>query len=197
VEFSFVAARPVLDFVATVSERGTTHHDQLSRPQDLAEWVAESGLTDDPVSVTDQELTAAVAVREALFGLVTSLIDRAECRPEHRELVNLTAARSRPVLRLDDSGRVSRSGGLDAVLALLATDCLDLFDGPDRLALHWCAADRCTRPFLDRSRGGRRRWCEMRSCGDRMKAAAYRERQRMAGTSTRPGHGNTVEGVSP
>ncbi|PYC65712.1 hypothetical protein C7C45_27955 [Micromonospora arborensis] len=29
-----------------------------------------------------------------------------------------------------------------------------------------------------RSRGARRRWCGMRGCGDRAKAAAYRQRRR-------------------
>jgi predicted RNA-binding Zn ribbon-like protein len=64
------------------------------------------------------------------------------------------------------------------VLVVLAADCLNLFDSADRQALHWCADPSCTRPFIDRSRGHRRRWCGMKGCGDRAKAAAYRARQR-------------------
>jgi len=64
-----------------------------------------------------------------------------------------------------------------AVFAFLARDCLDLFDSPDRAALRWCADAKCTRVFIDRSRGQRRRWCGMKGCGDRAKAAAYRRRQ--------------------
>jgi len=44
-------------------------------------------------------------------------------------------------------------GSLNAVLAVLARDCLDLCASPDKNALHWCADSTCTRPFIDRSRG--------------------------------------------
>ena len=92
--------------------------------------------------------------------------------------VNGAAARRGPVLRLQEAGRVRRTGGLDALLAALAYDCLDLYASPDRDLLHWCADERCTRPFIDRSHGHRRRWCGMKGCGDRAKAAVYRSRKR-------------------
>jgi predicted RNA-binding Zn ribbon-like protein len=74
---------------------------------------------------------------------------------------------------------VHRTGNLDAVLAVLARDCLELHDSDDRRVLRWCADEHCTRAFIDRSRGARRRWCGMRGCGDRAKAAAYRRRRRI------------------
>jgi predicted RNA-binding Zn ribbon-like protein len=73
---------------------------------------------------------------------------------------------------------VTRSGGVEAFVAALACDCLELLGGDDRLLLRRCADERCTRLFLDRSRGRRRRWCDMKGCGDRAKAAAYRRRRR-------------------
>ncbi len=39
-----------------------------------------------------------------------------------------------------------------------------------------CADSRCTRVFVDDTRNGRRRWCEMATCGNRAKAARWRER---------------------
>ena len=42
-----------------------------------------------------------------------------------------------------------------------------------------CAAEPpCPRVFLDASRSGRRRWCDMRTCGNRAKAARHRTRKR-------------------
>jgi predicted RNA-binding Zn ribbon-like protein len=41
-----------------------------------------------------------------------------------------------------------------------------------------CAADDCNWLFLDRSRGGTRRWCSMRSCGNRAKARRHYRRRR-------------------
>jgi predicted RNA-binding Zn ribbon-like protein len=39
-----------------------------------------------------------------------------------------------------------------------------------------CGDSRCSRVFLDPTRNGRRRWCEMATCGNRAKAARFRER---------------------
>lgn len=184
VSFDFIADRPVLDFVATVAERGTTDEEKLQVPDDLARWVAGSGLLDAAPEVTGAALVRARALREAMFGLLTALIDGTAPRPADRALVNAAAARPRPLLRLADDG-LHREGDLDSALAALAHDCLDLHAGPDRALLRWCADPACTRPFLDRSRGRRRRWCDMKGCGDRAKAAAYRRRRGVsAGRST-------------
>ena len=41
-----------------------------------------------------------------------------------------------------------------------------------------CANDGCRWVFEDNSRGGRRRWCDMSSCGNRAKVARYRSRHK-------------------
>jgi len=101
-------------------------------------------------------------------------------QPERRiECARETAEPNGPmnIPESPNSTAVTSSGDADAVFALHARDCLDLFDSPDRAALRWCADAKCTRVFIDRSRGQRRRWCGMKGCGDRAKAAAYRRRQ--------------------
>jgi predicted RNA-binding Zn ribbon-like protein len=178
VRFELVAGRPVLDFVATVAERRTTRVEHLRSGADLADWVAQAGLVDRRLRVDDDDLARAVALREALFRLVSAVLDGTAVSPQDRALVNATAASPGPTLHLTADGAVRRTGDLDAVLALLAWDLLDLLGSPDRAALRWCADPACTRVVLDRSRGHRRRWCGMRGCGDRAKAAAYRQRKR-------------------
>jgi predicted RNA-binding Zn ribbon-like protein len=42
-----------------------------------------------------------------------------------------------------------------------------------------CANDACRWVFEDTSRAGRRRWCDMASCGNRAKVRRYRTRQRV------------------
>jgi predicted RNA-binding Zn ribbon-like protein len=41
-----------------------------------------------------------------------------------------------------------------------------------------CANDGCRWIFQDESRAGRRRWCNMATCGNRAKAARHRARQK-------------------
>jgi len=179
VHLEFIADRPVLDLLSTIAERGTRDDEKLQSEQDLASWIEQSGIVDTAPPVTNQALERAKALREAMFRLVASLIEHQTPSATDRALVNAAAEASPPLLRLDDDG-LHRYGDVDAVLALFARDCLDLFDSPDRAALRWCADPNCTRPFIDRSRGQRRRWCGMKGCGDRAKAAAYRRRRRTA-----------------
>lgn len=44
--------------------------------------------------------------------------------------------------------------------------------------VHRCANPRCSRVFFDASRNGKRRWCDMASCGNRAKAARHRQKLR-------------------
>jgi predicted RNA-binding Zn ribbon-like protein len=49
----------------------------------------------------------------------------------------------------------------------------------DKERLRICANDECRWVFRDNSPAGRRKWCDMSSCGNRAKAARHRERQRL------------------
>lgn len=175
--FDFISDRPVLDFLPTLAARGTAEEEKLRDPDDLATWVRESGIVDDPGPVSHDDLERARTARETFFRLVAALIDGRLADPADRAFVEDLACDDLPMLHVGVTG-LSRTGDLSSVLAVLARDCLELHGGPDRAALHWCADETCTRPFVDRSRGGRRKWCGMRGCGDRAKAAAYRERRR-------------------
>jgi predicted RNA-binding Zn ribbon-like protein len=178
VDFDFVAGRLSLDFVATVSERGTSDLERLVTPRDLAGWISIARLTDRRLALTDTDLAAAKTLREAIFGLVTAWTQQTSPIERHRRIVNAAAAKNPPAPALTRGGHVRRSGDVDSVLAVLARDTLDLADSPERALVRWCADPSCTRPYVDKSRGHRRRWCGMRGCGDRAKAAAYRERHR-------------------
>jgi predicted RNA-binding Zn ribbon-like protein len=179
VAFDFIAGRLSLDFVATVSERGTADLERLSTPDDLADWTRLARLTDRRLTPTETDLATARALREAIFGLVTAWTRGTAPAERHRRIVNAAAAKSPPRPALTRGGHVTRAGTTESVLALLARDALDLADSPDRALVRWCADPHCTRPFVDGSRGNRRRWCGMRGCGDRAKAAAYRDRRRV------------------
>ncbi|RUT86510.1 MULTISPECIES: CGNR zinc finger domain-containing protein [unclassified Mesorhizobium] len=61
----------------------------------------------------------------------------------------------------------------DAVTALLAMLSIEAFFTLPRDRLHSCP--RCGWLFLDTSRGGKRRWCSMRTCGNREKVSRHRD----------------------
>ena len=53
----------------------------------------------------------------------------------------------------------------------------------DKERLRICANDECRWVFRDNSPAGRRKWCDMSSCGNRAKAARHRERQKQKAES--------------
>jgi len=55
-----------------------------------------------------------------------------------------------------------------------------------------CANDGCRWVFEDSSRGGRRRWCDMATCGNRAKVRRYRSRHRDAPGDEPPAAGRAA-----
>src|SRR5689334_16806070 len=111
VEFEFIADRPMLDFLATLAERGHTDAERLSTPRDLSDWAVRSGIVERPPRVDGAALRRAIDVREAMFRLVRALIDRTDPAAADRDLVNAAAAAPLPVLHLDTDG-LHRSGDI-------------------------------------------------------------------------------------
>jgi predicted RNA-binding Zn ribbon-like protein len=179
-----VAAAPsssdlALDFVATLSERRDDRVEHLHDGTDVADWLVAAGVLDGAPPTDQDTLPEALALREALFAVVERMLDEPGAALPQPELAVLNRAAAAPpptvVLRPDLS--LERSGSWRSGLSAVARDGLALAE-PGDAELKWCANPTCTHPFLDRSRGHRRRWCEMAGCGDRAKAAAYRARRR-------------------
>jgi predicted RNA-binding Zn ribbon-like protein len=72
-----------------------------------------------------------------------------------------------------------RAGLLDDALWAVARSAADLLISETTLAhLRECAAETCGWLFLDRSKNGSRRWCDMKVCGNRAKVRRFRRRAR-------------------
>ena len=74
----------------------------------------------------------------------------------------------------------SQLEGIFPVLALwpVAIDAWDLLTEPELAQVRQCPVDAggCGWLFLDTSRAGNRRWCDMRTCGNRAKVRAHYSR---------------------
>ncbi|MGH2669945.1 MAG: CGNR zinc finger domain-containing protein [bacterium] len=69
---------------------------------------------------------------------------------------------------------------LDQARAAIAGTLADYLAGSEVRRLRICDNDGCREIFIDRSPTGRRRWCDMRTCGNQAKAARHRARLREA-----------------
>lgn len=173
-----MSGRRCLDFAATVRRRDSAHEELLTRPQLLSDWAVQAGLLDAAIDVTDDDLAAAVALREAIYRTVIARLEHRRPASAHVDLLNEHASGGRLTPRLLRSGSVRRAGTASELLASLAADALDLLAGADIENVKRCADPGCTRLYVDASRAKNRQWCGMSTCGNRAKVQAFRARQR-------------------
>jgi predicted RNA-binding Zn ribbon-like protein len=166
-----------LDFAATLRERRSTRSETLATPARLDAWYLESGIVDALSPSAQPDLAHATVAREAVYVLVTARLLKWDYDPEALDLVNRTARRPAAVPQLTPSGRRTEATP-DEALSTLAREAVELLSGSDAALLKECENPECTTVYLDRSRGGRRQWCSMDPCGNKIKAAAYRARKR-------------------
>ena len=198
--FKLAGGHPLLDFLNTMGgHRLTEPREDLVTPEDLVSWGLQSGWLDadraHPMLVEIQlrpaEARAALsrvrAFREALFRVFLAISEDAQPAPEPLEVFEREVRRAwaeRRLVRTPEHGYrwVSpESARLDALIPGLALAASDLLTGPDRRRIRICeatAVDGCGWLFLDTSKNGTRRWCEMATCGNKYKARRHYERVR-------------------
>jgi predicted RNA-binding Zn ribbon-like protein len=184
------ATHSVLDFANSESARRRATLDPVASADGLAAWL-------DPAA----DSSATFAVPPTLPDRRTLVSEARLLRSEIRHLFHAVAG-AQPIPaetlftinRAMDFGRrtsrlvvVAGSPRLETVdaaespLAILAPIALaagELVVHADPARLRRCAAEDCSNWFLDTSKGGQRRWCSMARCGNRSKAARYRQRHR-------------------
>jgi predicted RNA-binding Zn ribbon-like protein len=174
------AGRISLDFLRTLRYRGRQEQtEELGTEADLAVWLGQFGPALpalDERAPSGDELAGARRLREAIFGLITDTRAGAACPAATLDTVNRAASRAVPAPRLDPGGQLSWQAPepVPAVLALVARDALELAASPAVARLRECGNPDCRILFLDASRPGARRWCDMSTCGNQAKKAAFR-----------------------
>lgn len=189
VNHAFPCGTLALDFLGTLrARRNPVPAEKLGTPALLDDWFVESGMLDDAPGADEADLAAAVELREAVYSLVESRIAAGSTPPDGGpdraasaavDVLNRHAAQPPVVPQLGSSG-VRRSGSAAQGLAAIAREAVEILGGPDAALLRECGRPECTQVYLDRSRGHRREWCAMRTCGNRVKVSAYRSRHRSA-----------------
>ncbi|MFD9128110.1 CGNR zinc finger domain-containing protein [Kitasatospora sp. NPDC059571] len=180
------SGRICLDYLRTLRLRGSADAaEELDGPEALADWVRQLGPYAAGAAVpapAPDTLEAARELREAVHALLTAARSGggpAGCPAGARETVNGFAAHPVPVPALDGRGvlRHEAARPVDAVLAAIARDALELATSPALARVRECAGENCAAWFLDTSRPGSRRWCSMDSCGNQAKKQSLRAKR--------------------
>ncbi|WP_201298731.1 CGNR zinc finger domain-containing protein [Microbacterium sp. 8M] len=177
---AFPCGTLALDFVGTLrARRDLQPREMLGDAQALDAWFVEAGVVDEAPGARESDLTNAVQLREAIYDIALARLQGTPLPSKPTALLNRWALAA-PVRLTLDGGTVRREGGSSEGLATVARNAVELFGGDDAALLRECGRPGCTQVYVDRSRGGRREWCSMRTCGNRVKAAQFRARHRGA-----------------
>jgi predicted RNA-binding Zn ribbon-like protein len=123
-------------------------------------------------------------LRDVLHAVAVDIGERGSPSPAHLGELNhiLRHGLHYHQLRHDPGGTsyaVAQVGDrLDQARAAIAGSFAEFLAAGHADRLRVCANDACRYLFVDRSPAARRRWCDMRTCGNQAKAARHRARQR-------------------
>ena len=190
-----VPLETAFDFLNTLELEDDGLVERLTSLDTAASWLADAGVVPDATSITTQSRTAAerdallrrlITTRTALRDVAHAVAHDEAPGPQAIAEVN-RALGSRERIELvaaADGVRLGHShvgDAIDEVLARIAEPIVrEIGSGhDDRIRI--CANDTCRWLFYDESRAGRRRWCDMATCGNRAKAQRHRARQKEGG----------------
>jgi predicted RNA-binding Zn ribbon-like protein len=195
-DYRSVGGALCLDFVDSVDRAvGKPLVETLTTYAALCRWSAQAGSLprawlrvlsrSRETRATAAVLERAIALREACFGVFLAISVGERPPAENLALVNreLGWAGAHQSVRetlVGFSLQWSGEGHLDAPLWPIAQSAADVLVKHDRDRVRRCAGEGCLWLFLDTSKNGRRRWCEMQVCGNRAKVRAHRRRHARA-----------------
>jgi predicted RNA-binding Zn ribbon-like protein len=188
-EFRLVAGNRALDLLCTRANRHRQPIERLRQPSDLDRWLDAASLP-VPQRASPDDLKAARRLREAVNRITRATL--AGATPAKQDLAELNEWARRPPLTPQADRTLQRrwiaEHTVQAALALIAREAVELLTSPDRSFIRECAAaPDCSLLYLDRSRAQRRRWCQMEVCGSRAKMTSYRRRRTAPTSRTQPG----------
>lgn len=171
--------RLVQEFVNTLDvEDGT---DELGGPRALAEWLTGRGLLAAGAAVNARQHDRALALREAVRGLLTAN-NGGSVDPTDLAVLNDAAAACPLEVRFAPGGaRLDCvSTGVDAAIGRLLLRLFEAMSDGSWSRLKTCGLDTCRWAFYDHSKNRSGHWCSMRVCGNRTKVRQFRARRRGA-----------------
>jgi len=194
--FDLTAGNICLDFANTVDDRTSNPRDGLPAYRHLVAWGMQSRIL---TSEQAEQLLVAAAqhgqkaasvlerakeVREVMFRIFSAIASGA--MPSEADLARLNGELARAMKHacIVPNGQhftwdwCADTVMLDRVLWPVVRAAADLLVSDELRMVRLCAADDCGWLFLDTSKNQTRRWCSMKSCGNRAKARRYTTRKR-------------------
>jgi len=187
-----------LAFANTLFWRGRdAPTETLSSIDDLLGWIVKgarlpveiveaAGRSRRHVKAAEALFAEAIGLREAIYRIFDTLAAGKPAADKDLVLLNhaLAEAPRRETLARLDGGYAWEAKKIEvsaaALLAPVLWSAADLLTHADRRRVRRCANDACLWLFVDESKAGTRRWCDMTSCGNRAKSRRHYLKTKLA-----------------
>jgi predicted RNA-binding Zn ribbon-like protein len=186
-----------LDFANTVDDRTELHPQELlTSYRDFVSWSQQAQVlteqeaqqllkrAEQHASEATGVLMRAIEAREAIFRIFKAVAE--DESPEDEDLVILSSivaeAQKHAQIVPDMNGFrwnwACKPNDLDCMLWPVVWSAADFLTSDDLDTVRVCASDSCDWLFIDTSKNHSRRWCNMKSCGNREKARRFYTRKK-------------------
>ncbi len=193
--FDFSGNGLCLDFANTLEDRASdAPRELLTTYDDLIEWAKQAQIVtgeqarellaeaESHKGKAEKVLLRARDWREALYRIFFTLANCEEPQGTDLHLLNAALAEAMVHARIMAAGHGFTwrwdmgPSVLDWPLWPVIRSAADILTSEEVHAVRACAADDCNWLFLDTSKNRSRRWCNMKTCGNRAKARKHHER---------------------
>ena len=194
--YHLVGGRLSLDFCNTAGDRGTEDPQEwLWSYAAFVNWSQHAGLLTSEEAERLRRMAAdrpaeaaatveqAIDLREAIYRILSAVAGDRSPDAGDLDRLNVSLAEAMPHLRVvqtaDGFGWAwdGASDALDRMLWPIVWSAAELLHTAELAHVRECANDHCSWLFLDLSRNHSRRWCDMRNCGNLVKARRHYARQ--------------------
>jgi predicted RNA-binding Zn ribbon-like protein len=194
-EFEITGGNLVLDFANTLSKRRSEHkEEQLLGYSDLIRWAMQAGV----ISSTEANrifrwaekhskqatkvLQNAINLRESVYQIFSAIASHQEPNAPDMQILSqaMSSFSSKTELAWTSNKAtwqwVDEEDNLEKIVWQVMQSCVDLLISDQLNRVRECEAGSCGWLFIDHSKNGSRRWCDMKVCGNREKAKRFYER---------------------
>lgn len=189
--FDFSGNYLCLDFTNTLHDRSTTPRELLNKYDDLVQWGQEADILSEVEGTqlraeatrhpeeAERTRQQAITLREAMYRIFYARLH--DALPEESDLATLNAmlahAMTKASIHSNENGFAwdwsSDDVELERIYWPIARSAAELLTAEELELVRMCAAEDCGWLFLDTSKNHTRRWCDMKSCGNRAKARKH------------------------
>jgi predicted RNA-binding Zn ribbon-like protein len=201
-QFELLGGALCLDFLNTIHEYGAADpQEELDHWNDFIAFGYQAGAitqkeakvlfqsANENPSMAGKALSMAKDFRQSLYRIFSAIAHSKSPADKDLDTLNQQLARSLPNLKLRKKARgiewtwKEDQKNLERILWPIMHSAAELLTSKEQGLIRECGSKTCTWMFLDRSKNRTRRWCDMKTCGNRAKWRRFYNKQKLGNVS--------------